>query len=55
MRSRINKPHKSLKRFNNLSILLIIINDSLRTSQGSLNRLQIPPTYHPRNKNGTKP
>ena len=32
MRSKINKPHGPLKRFNNLLVLLIIINGLLRIS-----------------------
>ena len=32
MRSRINKPHGFLKKFNNLSVLPIIINGLLRIS-----------------------
>ena len=32
MRSKIGKPHGPLKRFNNLSVLLIIIDGLLRIS-----------------------
>ena len=39
MQSRINKPHGPLKKFNNSSVLLIIINGLLRISQGLPNRL----------------
>ena len=32
MRLKIGKPHEPLKKFNNLLVLLIIINDLLRIS-----------------------